>query len=45
MKAFRKKFNNVDMILNSKVKYQNEFNLDKKNNAKMPVLFKDAFMV
>lgn len=45
MKAFRKRFNNMDMLLNSKLKFQNELSLDRKNNVKMPILFKDAFVV
>lgn len=45
MKAFGKKQKNMDHFVNSNFKFKNEFHIDKKKQEKMPVLFKDAFMV
>lgn len=45
LNLFRKKQRNVDMFIHNTLKYKNEFLYDKKIAAKMPVLFKDAFLV
>ena len=45
MKQFRKNQNNIDMFVHNSLKYKNEFFYDRKKSVKMPILFKDAFLV